>query len=109
AASEPTQIESMCAPVPAGADTPMRYVTDLSPCKPGEKRVSVYPGPLHLCVSTGIVTLGSASDPCQAGTQKLKVPGGPPSFYCAEKSNGQLRMLGNHACASDEVSLAIGP
>jgi methionine-rich copper-binding protein CopC len=107
AASEPTQIEYMCSPIPTG---PMRYVKSLSSCTQQEKKVAVYPGPQYLCVGTGIVTLGTANGPCPAGQQKTKVPGGPPTFYCANKATGRLRGVNpGLPCTSGENQMAIGP
>ena len=107
AATEPTQIEYMCSPIPTGQ---MRYVKSLSSCTAQEKKVAVYPGPQYLCVSATTVTLGSAGGVCPSGSQKTKVPGGPPTFYCANKATGKLR--GHNpglACTSGENSMAIGP
>ena len=86
----------------------MRYVTDLSRCRASETKVSVYPGPEYLCVSAIAVTLGSVSGVCGAGT-KVKVPGGPPSFYCAKALTGQLRGRSGLDCRAGEIALAIGP
>ena len=107
AASEPTQIEYMCSPLPSGQ---MRYVKSLSSCTQQEKKVAVYPGPQYLCVSSSTVTLGSQSGPCPAQSVKTKVPGGPPTFYCANKATGKLRGVNpGLPCTSGENQMAIGP